>query len=200
MKATPWSRARSFALAVAGTGALLGLAVVAAPAGAAAPRVASLNYTCKTILGNQTFPVTVTGATPKSVAPNAAVSMTGTQVSVTIPAALVTAVLDLHLGSTVSGHATTLDVNSSDAKSPTVNAAKTPIPFGPLTLVAGHALVLRLPAKGLTVGTWAAKAKGTMIFTPSTAVLSITIGKQTNSVSCSPQASKTSTISVTSVT
>jgi hypothetical protein len=199
MRSFGWN-ARALALAGTLAGAVACSGLVASPAGAVGTRTASLNYSCTTSFGTLTFPVSVTGTTPKTVTPGTKVSMTGTQVKVTIPAADVNLVL--LLGNMASGSAKTLDVNSTDATSTTVNAAGTAgIKFGPYKLVKNTALVIALPAKGMTVGTWTAKAKGTMTFTPSTAVLSITVSggssAHTSTDTCKP--AKSATISTTSV-
>jgi hypothetical protein len=199
MRSFGWNT-RALVLAGALVGAVACSGLAATPAGAVVPRTASVNYNCKTSFGTLTFPVSVTGTTPKTVAPGAKVSMTGTQVKVTIPAADVNLVM--LLGTTASGSAKTLDVNSTDATTTTINAAGTAgIKFGPYKLVKNTALVIALPAKGMTVGTWTAKSKGTMTFTPSSAVLSITIsgGKSptTSTDTCAP--AKAATIATTTV-
>jgi len=158
-------------------------------------------YSCTTSIGANFSPtVTFSGATPPSVAPGATVNMTGFQVAVTVPASIVNTVRDEGFTS-ASGSATTVDVDSNDANSTTVNAAATPIPIPSQPLIAGHAVLITLPASPVTIGSWTAIAvAGRMEFTTGPIVLHLIFkGAETLDVpvTCSP--TTVATISTTRV-
>jgi hypothetical protein len=94
----------------------------------------------------------------------------------------------------VSGTATTLDVDSDDASNTIVNAAATPIPFGPTALVTNQALTIALPASPSTIGTWTAIDSGTMSFKPGAVIISATFSGgfgATATLTCNPTANTT---------
>jgi hypothetical protein len=145
---------------------LLILAAEPSTAGAVHPHNATTTYGCRSpYLGRQSLPVAVTGNTPTSVStPFAEVSMSGFQVSVTIPASAV----DKAMSKGATAVTTTvkeIDINASDARVKTMNAMNAPVTVGPTTLVTGQAVVVTVPASPSTTGTWAAKKRGTMAFT-----------------------------------
>jgi hypothetical protein len=164
-------------------------------AGVIKPSV-SATYSCKSSLGISSWSADVTGTTPGSVTPGTPVSMTGFQATVTIPASLVDELITK--GATaVTMEATVLDVNSTDAKPKTVNSARSHIKFGPVKLYEGMPAVFPLPQYPITIGTWTAGSKGTMVFTAGSAELILTASKLTVKATCKP--SSHTTISTTTV-
>jgi hypothetical protein len=139
--------------------------------------------------GNVRAAVDLTGAMPNSVSPGQSIQMSAFQATLTAPATFVNEVIESG-GRSVSGVATQLDVDSTDANGTTVNAAQTPIPFGPITLVQGQALIIELPASASTIGTWTAIPQGTMTFSGGAITLSLTVtttsGNIPGSLDCTP--------------
>ena len=153
-----------------------GIQSTAINAAAVEPNAVSVTYSCSTSVGSTKLSASVTGSTPKSVPPGTAVSMTGVQFKVTIPGSFVDILIKNGLTS-VSMEATELDINATDAKPGTVNAANPPITYGPVTLGQSEPAVFYLPQSPITVGTWNAVKKGKMIFTAGNAQLLLTAGK-----------------------
>jgi len=122
--------------------------------------------------------------------------MTGFQISVTIPASVVNELIGKGV-TPVTMEATVLDINASDAKTKTVNAAKKPFQFGPVTLQKNTPAVFILPPDPITIGTWTALKTGTMTFTTGNAKLVLTSSKTTVNVTCN--AKPPATLSTTSV-
>jgi hypothetical protein len=113
--------------------------------------------------GTYTVDIQVTGDTPATVAPSAAIHMTNFQTTATFSATVVNGIMAKGVSS-VSGNATTINVistNSINATTATVNAAATSgadftIPTE--TLVANTPLTVSLPTSPITIGTWTATA------------------------------------------
>jgi hypothetical protein len=173
----------------AAVAAATGVCVLPPGAGAVpAPATVSVGYTCSAALGTLAVTVHVTGTTPATAKQDAAVSMTGAQVGVTIPAADVNKVISLTHAKSASGKATKLDLVATDADVATVNAAARPIAFGPVALVQNKPATLRLPATPAIVGHWTAadKAGAVMSFSAGTIVISLTVGPYSGSATCKP--------------
>jgi hypothetical protein len=199
-KLVPARRRRALAAVLAGAGAtsaLLGF--TAAPAVAASPHVAA-TYKCSIPgVGTVTSSATVVGKSPASVKPGAKVSMTGYQTTVSIPGSALDTAYSYGVR-TITAKVTVLYINSTDAKSRSVNVAKTPISFKTVTLRASNnpPLTLHVPAKPATEGTWTASSKGTMTFSTGSSTISLATNLGTFTATCSP--SPAATISKTTVT
>lgn len=174
-------RARGWAMALAGGATVMALAAGMSPASGAVPRVppathkVSSVYDCNnSTTGAVKFAVSAAGATPGTVAPGSAVKMTGFQMIVTLPGSVATDLLKYGYRS-LSGRASTLDVNSTDAKTKTVNAAKKPLTFPSVKLVKGQAIPIKFPASPATIGSWTPVSKGTMSFTMGNATITLTV-------------------------
>jgi hypothetical protein len=192
-----FSRGRVAALAVLVAALVAGLATVVIVAGGGTQHSVEVGYQCTSSAGSIASPVKITGTTPATVAPGSFVDLTGAQFSVTIPATYVDNIIQSTGATSATGVVTTLDFNSTDAEVATVNAASTPIAFGPLGLSSGDALVVAFPSSSLTVGSWTAYDKGTMSFSAGKASFTISVTGYTATASCRP--TKTVTISKTSV-
>jgi|GEM_PF-5128627 hypothetical protein len=159
-------------------------------AGAIKPSV-NANYSCTaSALGRSIWSAVVTGTTPGSVPHGGKVSMSGFQATVTIPGSIVNKLIGMGI-TAVTMEATVLDVNSTDAKPTTVNAAKKPFSFGPVTLQKNMGAVFFLPPTPITIGTWTALKAGTMVFTTGNVKLVLTSSKAPVKVTCSPKPSVT---------
>jgi hypothetical protein len=166
-----------------------------APAGAVS---ASGIYRCSTTGITLSFPVSVPGKTPKTVAPGAKVVVKDVQATITIPASAVSLLtLGSSQGLTVTGKATTIDIHATDATPATVNAAAQPMSFGPYTLSSSKSLVIRFPATPISVGTWVAGKKGTMTFTVSKVAVDMELLGAPVEATCLPRT--VATISSTTV-
>ena len=200
MKSTKNTVARR-SLVLAGTTGAAALAAIV-PSSFASGAVASpttgvkVPYSCNSAIGSVSAPVTIAGTTPATAAALSAVTMSGYQVKVHVPAADVNKVISLTHAKSAKGTVTTLDVKSSDAKPATVNAAKKPISFGPVALVMNKALTISVPAKPTTIGSWVAQTAGTMTFSPAGMVLTIDVGTFAVKATCKP----TSTVTLSSTT
>ncbi len=162
--------------------ALSASAVGGLPSGAVAPAPVSVSYTCSLPgLGSYTGAVNVAANIPATVKLKGKVTLTGVQMSVTVPASLVNEAISFGL-TKVSGTVTTADITATDATVPTVNATATPKAFGPVKLVANQPLTVKFPKSPARVGTWSPAGPGTMTF--STGDVAISAFGQT--VSCSP--------------
>jgi hypothetical protein len=197
MRLRDQSRSRLAALAVLVAALIAGLATVAIVATGGAVHSVEVSYQCTSSAGSLASPVKISGSTPATVTPGAFVDLTGAQFTVTLPATMVDDIIQSTGASSASGVATTLDFNSTDAEAATVNAASTPIPFGPVGLSSGNALVITFPSSGLTVGSWTAFDKGTMSFSAGEAAFTISVTGYSATASCEP--TRTVTISRTSV-
>lgn len=197
MRLEGFCRSRVAALAVLVAALVAGLATVAIVAAGGAQHSVEVSYQCTSSVGSITSPVKVTGTTPATVTPGAFVNLTGAQIIVTIPATYVDNIIQSTGANSASGVVTTLDFNSTDAEVATVNAASTPISFGPIGLSSGDDLVVAFPSSSLTVGSWTAYDKGTMSFSPGEAAFTISVTGYTATASCQP--TKTVAISQTKV-
>lgn len=131
-------------------------------------------YTCSfPIAPKEAWSAVVSSTTPSSVTPHTAVSMTGVQFSVTIPANVVDLLIKKDYKA-VTMEATALDVKSTDATPKTVNAAYPPISFGPVPLYENMGATFPLPQYPITIDGWVASHKGTMTFTAGSAKLVLT--------------------------
>jgi len=172
--------------AVAGT---LALAAGAAPAGAAVPKTAvKATYSCSATALGKTYTyagsISVSGTTPAKAAPKSAVSMTGWQVVVAIPASIVNEVYKYT--HTISGTLTTFDIVSTD-NAGTVNAAAPGIKTGTITLKPNTALSIKLPGTAKTVGKWTAGPSGTMTFSTGKVAIALSVLGVNVPVTCSPK-------------
>jgi hypothetical protein len=192
-----FSHGRRAALAVLVAALVAGLSVAEILAGGSPAHSVEVRYQCTSSAGSITSPVKVTGTTPATVTPGGSVNLTGAQITVSIPAAFVNDIIQSTGANSASGEVTTLDFSSTDAEVATINAASTPIPFGPIGLASGTALLIAFPASPLTVGTWSANGRGTMSFSPGDAAFTISVTGYSATASCEP--TKTVSISRTSV-
>jgi hypothetical protein len=144
-------------------------------------------YSCTTSLSRRArhWPVAESGSTPPKVTPGTKVSMTGWQAQVTIPASVVNELIGNGI-TAVTMEATTFDINATDAKPGTVNAANPPISYGPVTLGKGMPALFLIPQNPITIGTWTALKTGTMTFTAGNAKLTLTDSKTTVDATCKP--------------
>ena len=161
------------------------------------PSSVSVPYSCKLSISrrNHIWPVTESGTTPSEVKPGTPVSMSGWQAQVTIPKSVV----DALIGKGITGvtmEATTFDINATDAKPGTVNAANPPISYGPVTLQKGMPALFLIPQSPITIGTWTALKTGTMTFTAGNAKLTLTDSKTTVNATCKPGTTVLSTTKV----
>lgn len=169
-------------LAAAGIGGL----GFASPAGAAVS-TATINYACTfPILGAETLAVTITETAPSSVTPGQSFSLTDVQSTTVLPSSLVST-LTL-LGSSVSGTVTTFDVDATNATPATLNAAATPISFGPVTLTSGDSATIVAPSTPETVGPFTAGSSGTIAITPGDLDMTTVLGGNSYAVTCTPPA------------
>jgi hypothetical protein len=185
-------------LVVAGASAAL-VATTITPAVAAGPSVTA-TYKCSIpAIGTITSSAKVVGKSPASVAPGAKVSVTGYQTTVSIPGSALNTAYSYGVR-TITAKVTILYINATDAKSRSINVAKTPISFPTVTLKASNnpALALHIPTKAATEGTWTASSKGTMTFSTGSASISLASNLGTFTATCSP--SPAATISKTTVT
>jgi hypothetical protein len=162
--ASDWRRARRWTTAGVGTAIGLLLALGAAPASANVTD--TYTFTDTVLRETETFAqaVTIDGSTPASVAADGTVSMTGFQFHFTIPAAMVNQWLK-YGGRSISGTCKTIDINATDAKTATVNAAGPDgIAISRINLQENKAVTITVPASADTEGTWTASKKGTMRF------------------------------------
>jgi hypothetical protein len=199
-KPVPPRRRRALAAVLAGIGAASALlAVAAVPAGAAQPRVTA-SYSCSIpAVGTVTATATVAGKSPASAAPGAKVSVSRYQSTVAIPGSALDTAYSYGVR-WITAKVTKLYINATDAKSRSVNVAKTPITFSKVTLKASNnpPLTLHIPSKPATEGSWTASAKGIMNFSTGSASISLGSNLGTFTATCSP--SPAATISKTSVT
>jgi hypothetical protein len=141
-----WARARRLVLAGSAVAGTLVLAAGAAPAGATVEKSVNATYSCTATALGKTYTyagtIAVSGVTPAKVAAKSLVSMTGWQITVTVPASIVNKIYPYT--HTVSGTLGTFDIVSTD-NAGTVNAAAPGIKFGPLTLKQNTPLVATLP-------------------------------------------------------
>lgn len=193
-----WRR-RVVAVALVGAGVASVAALGTAPPADAAQRTTSVKYSCSSALGSLILVVKVAGVTPGSVPTDAKVEMASAQVAVTIPAAYVNKVIAYTHAKSASGKTSKLDFVSTNADRATVNAAKTPIAFGPVALVKNKAAVLEVPASPTSVGAWVAADTGglVMTFSPGLVVITIKVGSFSGTATCKP--TKTVAISTTAV-
>lgn len=165
--ASRWGRARTAVVASGALASGLMLALGAAPAGASTtPHATSVSYTCGDSITSTKFtsPISITATPTKTVAPGKTTSLTGFQVSVTIPESVVSEAESFGI-TWVDGTIKTFDINATDAKTAAVNAAGKGITLPKTTLPKpAKAVSMKVPAKAITVGTWTAKAKGTMTY------------------------------------
>jgi hypothetical protein len=161
------------------------------------PSTVTVVYTCKLPISRRArhWPVAESGATPPKVTHGTKVSMTGWQAQVTIPASVVNELIGNGL-TAVTMEATTFDINATDAKPGTVNAAYPPISYGPVTLEKGVPALFLIPQNPITIGTWTALKPGTMTFTAGNAKLTLTDSKTTVDATCKPGKSVLATTTV----
>jgi hypothetical protein len=86
---------------------------------------------------------------------------------------------------------TAFDVNSTDATPRTVNAAYPPISYGPVMLYENMGAAFPLPQYPITIGTWTARKKGTMVFKTGSVKLILTATKLTETVECTAKPAAT---------
>ncbi|MBO0728846.1 MAG: hypothetical protein J2P57_06275 [Acidimicrobiaceae bacterium] len=150
--------------------ALVGLGATSATAGAVTKNkhVVTYQLNCN-VLNLLTLPVTVTtfDASPGSVPAGGIANLSAVRSRVAVPASFVNLALSFGL-TTLSGSITAEDFNATNTANGTVNAAATPIPVGPVTLVANQPAVLHVPAAPVTVGPWTAGTTvgSTITYTP----------------------------------
>lgn len=169
-------------LAAAGVGGL----GFAGPAGAATSS-ATIDYACTfPILGAETLAVTISETAPASVTPGQSFNLTDVQSTTVLPSSLVST-LTL-LGSSVSGTVTTFDVDATNATPTTLNAAATPITFGPVALKSGDSATIVAPSTPETVGPFTAGSSGTIAITPGDLDMTTVLDGNSYAVTCTPPA------------
>lgn len=170
----------------------LGLAVGVPSAGALARSVAA-PYSCSTqVLGmthTLSLPMSVSGATPAKVAPGAKVTMSGWQLTVTVPASLVNEFLRYGVN-TLSGRLTNFTIASTNSTG-AVNAAGKGIPLPHSPLQANTPVTVKLPSTPKAIGTWTAGTAGTMTFRTGKALLTFSGLGAPVPVTCLPKPSTT---------
>jgi hypothetical protein len=193
-------RWRRIGISVVCAMSLMSIAVGTSTAGAMRPHDAGTNYGCRDrFIGRQIFPVAVTGNTPTSIEiPESQVSMTDVQAAITIPGSALEK--PIKKGAiTLTATVNVLDINASDARVKTMNVAKTPITVGPIALVSGQSLVLKIPPSPTSTGIWGAKNTGTMTFTTGKVTIVLDFGSPgSTTAQCTPKPA--AVISTTEVT
>jgi len=144
---------------------------------------ATLTYSCAfPIIGAQSIDITINATAPASVAPNSQFNLTNVQTETVIPGSVTQ---ELYLvEKSISGTVTEFDINTTDASPSTLNAAATPIPFGPLPITPGQPLTVTVPASPTTVGPFTAGSSGTATLAPGNITISTAILGTTYSILC----------------
>ncbi len=133
-------------------------------AATASPHVSvAATYSCAVpVAGAVPFTATIAGSTPASVPAGSTISVTGYQMTLVMPAALVDELVALG-ASTVSGDVTVEDVDVTSATPSSLNAASTPLPFS-ATLTEGQPA--SFPIGAVTAGPFTAGSYGTATVAP----------------------------------
>lgn len=129
--------------------------------------------------------IMMSGLTPATVAPNAAVSMKLFQAVVTLPSQFV-ATLASNGVKSAAASATLIDMNASDTKSATIDAAATAIPASAVAIAANKTASFSFPAAGKTIGPWTASKAGTINFSPGTVDYTVTTSRGAFPFTCTP--------------
>src|SRR5580658_7433318 len=151
----------SASLALASAGALTG-AIVLAGAQSAGAVTSSTPYSCN-IAGvvTETLNIGVTATAPASVAPGGTVTLTGVTESVTVPATLVTLLIDFEHISSFAGTISTYDFSATGASPATLNAETGAGATFSVSVKSGVAATITVPTTGpQTVGPWTAGSSG----------------------------------------
>ena len=183
--------ARPVLAALVGLGAgVVCLPSAQASAGVPAPAAGgvSVTYACTSAIGSLKLVVKASGVTPASVPVDTGVKMSAAQLRLTVPAVYVNKVISFTNAKSASGKSTKLDISSTNADVATVNAAATPIAFGPIPLIKNKSAVLALPAKPATFGSWVASDShgSVMTFSAGEVVVSMKIGHFSGVATCKP--------------
>ena len=182
----------SASLALASAGALTG-AILLGSAQAATAASASTPYSCN-IAGvvTETLDLGVTATAPASVAPGGTVTLTNVTESVTVPASLVTLLIDFEHLSTFSGTVSTYDFNATGATPATINAMAGAGAAFTVKVTSGKPATISVPATPQTVGPWTAGSSGTVNIFPGNVVVTTKLG----AVKCAAPSSPTALASI----
>jgi hypothetical protein len=148
------------------------------------PPVANYTMSCSALGGLIKLPlqVGIFAQAPGSVRHGMTVDLHAVRTQVDIPVSFVNLALAFGLKS-LSGDVTTMDFNATNTTSETVNAAATPIHFGPIALVKNQPATLTLPSTPTTVGPWTADSSGTIVYTPGPSSMTVLVP-----ITCAPPA------------
>lgn len=124
---------------------------------------------------------------PGSVRAGHPLSLHAVRTQVTIPPTFVDLARSAGVTS-LSGTLDTLNFNATNAAPATLNAAATPIDFGPVPLTEGQPATLTIPRTPENVGPWTAGSGGTIAFTPGATDMVVHVLGLSAPISCAPAA------------
>jgi hypothetical protein len=97
------------------------------------------------------------------------------RIQVQLPVSLVNQLLGFGQSS-LSGNIGAVDFDATDATPAVINAAASPLPFGPVALVANQPATFTVPTAPTNVGPWTAGSSGSIAITPGPIVFNLDIG------------------------
>ena len=195
-------------LALASVGALTGALVLgSAQAAGAATLSGTIPYTCQvgasTPTGKglltETLNIGVTATVPASVSPGGTVTLTNVQTSTTVPATLVTTLIDFLHVSSFAGNVVTFDFNATNATPATVNGVPSAGVKFSVKVKTNTPATIVVPPSPETVGPFTAGQSGTVTIVPGTVTISTVISGKTSYVGCSTTSSSIPSTEVASI-
>jgi hypothetical protein len=198
-------------LGLTSAGALTGALVLATAGSASAATLSgTIPYTCPIVVGGitlttPTLNIGVTATAPASVAPGGTVTLTDLQTSTTVPADLVTELIDLLKVTSFGGTVVTFDFNATGATPATVNGVPSAGISFSVKVTSGKSATIVLPSTPETVGPWTAGSSGTVSIEPGNVDITTKVGSSTATIDCSTTASsipssEIATVAITSST
>jgi hypothetical protein len=182
-------------LGLTSAGALTGALVLATAGSASAATLSgTIPYTCPITVGGSvlttpTLNIGVSATAPASVAPGGSITLTDLQTSTTIPASLVTELVDLLHVTSFGGTVITFDFNATGATPGTINGVPAAGIAFSVKVTTGHSATIVLPSTPETVGPWTAGSSGTVSIEPGNVTITSKVGTSSATISCTTTAS-----------
>jgi hypothetical protein len=146
-------------------------------------------YSCPIVVSGSTLttPTLEIGyseTAPASVAPDGTVTLTDVQTSTTVPASLVTELVDLLHVTSFGGTVVTIDFNATGATPATVNGVPAAGVTFSVKVKSGNPATIVVPSSPETVGPWTAGSSGSVSIAPGNVDITTKVGSSTASIDC----------------
>lgn len=176
-------------VALASAGALTGALLLGSAQSAGAATSGTIPYTCPisvggSVLTTPTLNIGVVATAPSSVAAGGSITLTNVQTSTTVPASLVTELVDLLHVTSFGGTVVTFDFNATGATPATINGVPSSGVTFSVKVTSGQPATIVVPSSPETVGPWTAGSSGSVSIEPGNVDITTKVGTSTATIDC----------------